>query len=156
MSFTDRMGIDIPEPQITVRNDAPLPLRNYLLLLMQKYEKSLKKIRSYVCLVTKEAEDPNNWGENDFMKAEIQSIIQDCPWYRIYDVIEYFYAKLLVNKDDFEKEINEYFIEKGIGWKLSKGLIETRGEEAFEKKIAEAAVELGNVKLLTSSFLYDG
>lgn len=150
MSFTDRMGIDIPEPQITVRNDAPLPLRNYLLLLMQKYEKSLKKIRSYVCLVTKEAEDPNNWGENDFMKAEIQSIIQDCPWYRIYDVIEYFYAKLLVNKDDFEKEINEYFIEKGIGWKLSKGLIETRGEEAFEKKIAEAAVELGNVKLLTS------
>lgn len=53
MSFTDRMGIDIPEPQITVRNDAPLPLRNYLLLLMQKYEKSLKKFVHMYALLQK-------------------------------------------------------------------------------------------------------
>ena len=88
MIFTDRMEINIPKAPITVRNDAPLAFRNYLFQLMRNYEKSLKKIRSYVCFITKEAEDPNNWGENDFMKSEIQSIIENCPWYRIYDIID--------------------------------------------------------------------
>lgn len=150
MMFTDRMGIEIPEAPITVRNDAPSAFRNYLLQLMRKYETSLKKIRSYVCFVTKEAEDPNNWGENDFMKSEVQSIIESCPWYRIYDIIEYFYANLLANKVEFEKDINAYFVEKGIGWKLTNGIIKVRGEEAFEQKIAEAVDILGKVNLVTS------
>lgn len=150
MSFTDRMGIEIPEPKITIRNDAPTAFRNYLFQLMCKYEKSLKVIRSYVCFVTKEAEDPSNWGENDFMKSEIQSVLESCPWNRIYDIIEYFYEKLQGNKVDFEKAVNEYFVEKGIGWKLVNGIIETRGEEAFEQKIAEAVDVLGEVELVTS------
>lgn len=118
---------------------------------MLQYEESLKRIRSFVCLVTKEDEDPNNWGENDFMKQEITSILETCPWYRIYDIIEYFDKRLTANnKILFEKDINDYFIEKGIGWKLNNGLIETRGEEAFENKIAEATEELGKAKFLTS------
>lgn len=149
MSFTDRMGIKNPTPTIVIRNDAPEYLRLYLLQLMLQYEK-LKKIRSYVCYVTKESEDPNNWGENDFMKSEVQSILEKCPWNRIYDVIEYFYKKLQDNKVKFEKEVNEYFIEKGIGWKLVNGLIEARGEEAFEQEIAEAVGVLRKVKLMTS------
>lgn len=40
MNFTDRMGIEIPEPPITVRNDAPCAFRNYLFQLIRKYEKS--------------------------------------------------------------------------------------------------------------------
>lgn len=150
MSFTERMGIDVPESPITIRNDAPSAFRNYLFQLMQKYEHSLKKIRSYVCCVTKEAEDPNNWGENDFMKSEIQSIIENCPWYRIYDIIEYFYQKLLANKSEFERDINDYFVEKGIGWKLANGIIETRGDGIFEQKIEEVTDVLDRVKLETS------
>lgn len=150
MNFTDRMGIKIPEAPITVRNDAPYAFRNYLFQLMRKYEKSLKRIRSYICFVTKKAEDPNNWGENDFMKSEIQSIIENCPWYRVYDIIEYFYMNLFLNKAEFEKDINDYFIEKGIGWKLINGIVEVRGEDAFEQKIAEAIDVLGKVKLTTS------
>lgn len=150
MNFTDRMGIEIPESPITVRNDAPYAFRNYLFLLMRKYEKSLKKIRSYVCFITKEPEDPSNWGENDFMKSEIQSIIENCSWYRVYDMIEYFYSNIFPNKAEFEKDINNYFVEKGIGWKLTNGVIEIRGEEAFKQKIAEAVDVLGKVKLVTS------
>lgn len=150
MNFTDRMGIEIPGSEITIRNDAPITFRNYLFQLMREYEKSLKKIRSYVCFVTKEAEDPNNWGENDFMMEEIRSVLESCPWNRIYDIIEYFYEKLHDNKADFEKVVNEYFVEKGIGWKLINGIIETRGEEAFEQKIVEAVDVLGEVELATS------
>lgn len=150
MNFTERMGIDIPKASIIVRNDAPYPFRNYLFQLMRKYEKSLKKIRSYVCLITKEAEDPNNWGENDFMKNEIQSIIENCPWYRVYDIIECFCMNLSLNREGFEKDINDYFVEKGFGWKLVNGNIEIRGDDAFEQKITEAIDVLEEAKLITS------
>lgn len=149
MSFTDRMGIEIPEPPIVVRNDAPAELRLYLLQLMLRYER-LKNIRSFVCDITKEAENPNNWGENNFMKNEVQSILEQCPWNRIYDIIEYFYEKLHDNKSAFEQEVNEYFVEKGIGWKLINGVIEARGEDAFEQKITEAVNVLGKVGLMNS------
>ncbi|MBQ8192025.1 MAG: hypothetical protein IJZ45_09750 [Bacteroidaceae bacterium] len=149
MSFTDRMGIEIPEPKITIRNEAPVGLRLYLLQIMLRYA-NLKKIRSYVCWVTKEAEDPNNWAENDYMKSEVQTILEYCSWYRIYDIIEYFYNMLENTKSEFEKDINEYFIEKGIGWKLCNGIIETRGDKAFEQKIAEVIDVLGDVGLETS------
>ena len=149
MNFTDRMGIEIPESPIIIRNDAPLEFRLYLLQLMLNYE-SLKNIRSYVCFITKDAEDPNNWGENEYMKNEVQTILENCAWYRIYDIIEYFYLKLKRNKVDFEKDVNAYFKEKGIGWQLNNGIIQIRGQEAFEHKIKEAVKVLGEAKLSTS------
>ena len=150
MNFTERMGIKIPETPITIRNDAPDEFRNYLFQLMIKYEGSLKKIRSCVCFVTKKAENPYNWSENDFMKSEIQEIIQNCDWYRVYDIVESFYMKLSQNKTEFEKNINEYFIEKGIGWKLVSGILEVRGENVFEQEIGEAINVLKSAELQTS------
>ena len=47
-----------------------------------------------MCFVTKETEDRNNWAENDFMKSEVQSILENSPWYRIYDIIESFYQQI--------------------------------------------------------------
>ena len=132
------MGIEIPVYKIVVRNDAPYSFRLYLLQLMLCYD-GLKKIRSCVCLVTKEAEDRNNWAENEFMKSEVQTILESCPWYRIYDIIEAFYVKIH-DKNGFEKDINEYFVEKGIGWKLVNGIIQTRGDKLFEEEIKEAQV----------------
>ena len=107
MNFTERMGIVIPQADITIRNDAPASMRSYIFQIMQNYEPSLKKIRSIVCFVTKEAEDPNNWGENDFMISEIQVVIDGCLWNRVYDIIEAFYSKLSMRqKRNFEKDIN--------------------------------------------------
>lgn len=148
MSFSDRMGIEIPVSKIVVRNDAPYSFRLYLLQLMLCYD-GLKKIRSCVCLVTKEAEDRNNWAENEFMKSEVQTILESCPWYRIYDIIEAFYVKIH-DKNGFEKDINEYFVEKGIGWKLVNGIIQTRGDKLFEEEIKEAVNLLRDVNLKTS------
>ena len=105
MSFTERMGIEIPEPKIVVRNDAPADFRLYLLQLMLRYE-GLKKVRTCVCFVTKEAEDRNNWAENDFMKSEVQSILENCPWYRIYDIIESFYQQIMTRLDLRKKLMN--------------------------------------------------
>lgn len=150
MNFTERMGIEVPEPKIVVRNDAPADFRLYLLLLMLRYA-GLKKVRTCVCFVTKEAEDRNNWAENDFRKSEVQSILDNCPWYRIYDIIESFYLQIN-DKIGFEREVNEYFVEKGIGWKLVHGILETRGEEAFEQDIKDVVDILGEAKLHTTQY----
>lgn len=148
--FTNRMGIKIPIAEVTIRNDAPDALRNYLLIVMKQYC-GLKKIREIVCIVNKEAPDPNNWGENEFMNSEVQALIMDCPWYRIYDIIELFCIKMDIRRRaDFEEEINEYFFEKGIGWKLNNGQIEIRGDETFESALSEIEVVLDERRLATS------
>lgn len=150
MNFTERMGISVPQEDITIRWDAPSELRGYIFILMKEYE-SLKKIRNIVCLAAKVAENPNNWKENEYMDKEIQEIMDKCLWNRIYDIIEDFYSKLLVNKKrDFEKKVNEYFIEKGIGWKLQNGKLETRGDDIFEGEIKQAKCKLEENGLMTS------
>lgn len=151
MNFTERMGISIPHAEINIRYEAPSSLRNYLFQLMLNYEHSLKKIRKLVCYITKAPLDPNNWGENEFMQDEISTIMESCPWNRIYDIIEYFYNKLpIYQKESLEKEINEYFEEKGIGWKLYNGNIEIRGDENFENEIRKVEQILEDNGLETS------
>ncbi len=79
----------------------------------------LKDIRTVICRAVKEAPNPGNWGENEFMRSEIEVLIMDAKWYYVYDAIELFSHKLSSDKYiAFESELNDYFIEKGIGWQL--------------------------------------
>lgn len=136
-TFSKRIGIRPEMKKITIRNDAPTSLRRYLFVVMKDLILSLKTIRALVCKTIREAPDPNNWGENDFMVSEIQGYLDSCEWYRIYDIIENFYEELDSRKRVvFSDHINEFFFEKGIGWKLDQGKILSRGDnitdEVFE------------------------
>ena len=42
----------------------------------------------------------------------------------------------------FEQQVNEVFVENGIGWKLEKGEVRVRGEEGFEFVSGRAREEL--------------
>jgi hypothetical protein len=79
----------------------------------------------------------------------IHDYIAECPWFRVYDVIEAIYQALSLPVDDgtrivkdhapqFELQINEYFCYAEIGWQLRNGLITTRGDDAFESTISTA------------------
>lgn len=141
--FTKRLGIQTEAAQITTHYDAPIEFRLYLLQLMKNYEPSLKKVRNIVSFITRIAEDPNQWGENSFMEDEIRNMLLNAPWNRIYDLVEYFYSqKGIKQNSDFEADINDYFIEKGYGWKMKKGIIKFRGEGSFEQNIQEVSQEL--------------
>ncbi len=146
--FSKRLGLQTLAAEITIRYDAPEEFRKYLFFVMQNYSFGLKRIREIVCLATKQAPDSNNWGENDFMKSEIEEKIVYCFWPYVFDLIELFYDKLNVSeKDDFSDAINEYFLAHGIGWKLSDGSIEYRGEDFFENdlKLAQDALKERNL-----------
>ena len=65
-------------------------------------------------------------------------------WYKVYDIAEALYAKLAGSgpwdsrpADEFERRLNAFFIENGIGWELRDGQISHRGSEAFAKSTHE-------------------
>lgn len=77
-----------------------------------------------------------------------------CEWFRIYDLIEDLFEQLdfhdreLHSPDEefqaypFQQNINDYFEYAGIGWKLADGKIVARGDNAFERTVRTAEVEL--------------
>lgn len=137
--FSKRNGFAIKTHDIVIRYGAPSDMRGYLFLIMQDYGYGYKKLRDVVCRATMQSPDPNNWGENDFMKNEIDNLIQSCDWPLVYDLIETFYSKIKDSeRKRFSNEINAYFLANGIGWKFENGKIEYRGDDLFEDSLQQA------------------
>ena len=152
--FSKRYGIGFTEKEITIRYAAPDELRYFVAtLLLQFYKGTLKQVRSILCTTAMISPDPSNWGENDFMKSEIESIIERCNWYRVYEIIEVGYEKIVKEeyKEEFENSINEFFFEYGIGWRMENGELLVRGEDSFEKDISSAKELLSSAGLETSA-----
>lgn len=139
--FSNRHGFHRPqEIEITIRQDAPYELRGFVIELAYHCELAVDPLRSLLCRVLYKRQDRNNTEYHDVDK-EIYQLIDNCDWYRVYDIIEgiaqYISEQHRLSKyeEEFENEINEYFYEKGIGWKLVEGKIEARGSESFEESI---------------------
>ena len=147
------MGIPLQEIEITVRNDAPPVLRQQILPILEECGMGLRDIRTLVCRKCMVEENPNNWGENDFMRDEIKGILEKCPWYYVYDVVEGGYEKIVNRnkKEEYHKKVNELFSATGIGWKLNQGILEVRGDKGFEVLLKQCEVKLGNEGLKKSS-----
>lgn len=146
-TFSARLGFKPHAAEITIREDAPEPFRTYLPIMMYPHMR-LRDIRAVICRAVKEAPDSSNWGENDFMKVEIEALISEAEWYYVYDAIELFAQKLPPDRySDFERELNDYFVVKGIGWQLKNKVIEIRGEEVFEATLecTKEALNVANV-----------
>lgn len=152
--FSKRFGINLAERPITIRYDAPDELRYYVSTLLLQFNKgSLKHLRSILCTTAMISPDPSNWGENDYMRSEIESIIERCDWYRVYEIIEVAYEKIVQEeyKEEFQNNINEFFVENGIGWRMEKGELLIRGNETFEEEISATSSTLKDAGLSTSA-----
>lgn len=155
-SFSQRQGFRPTAAPITVREDAPYELRGVLVDICYKHQFTPTPLRNLVCRVLRKRPDPNNWSEFPNIDSEIRMLIDDTEWYRVYDVVEAIYTHMRENgfKYDcskFEAEINEYFGEVGIGWQLREGVLEIRGEEAFEKAVTDAGAALSDTQHVTAS-----
>lgn len=147
-SFSERLGykqtIVVP---ITIREDAPRSLREAVILLAEKCEMRPSQIRSIICNVLLTRPDPDNWSEYPNISYEIYRLIEDCQWYRVYDIIEKIYEHLIENflveqAAIFREGINQFFMENGIGWQLENKQIIARGNELFQEMPKRAAYEL--------------
>jgi len=137
-SFSKRHGYNRPsEAEITVRQDAPHEFRGVLIDLAYDCGFSPSTLRKVICKALRKRPDRNNWSEYPNIDDENHYLIDDCEWYKVYDVVESICKRMeetpfSFDYDKFEKELNEYFIESGIGWQLKDGIVESRGSEGYE------------------------
>ncbi|MBD9463924.1 AbiJ-NTD4 domain-containing protein [Pseudomonas sp. Pdm06] len=154
-TFSKRNGFaSSEEVDITVRNDAPEELRGYLIQLCYECGLGPKDVRHILCRALKKQPDPNNWSDYPNVDGENLDLVQSAKWYKIYDIIERLEDYLAnqnyrsENHEHFYEQLNEYFIENGIGWKLFEGRVEIRGPESFEvivKTACDTEKQAGNV-----------
>ena len=149
--FSERLGYQPDDVEITVRLDAPDELRDIIVDIAYESGLTPHTLRSIVCRLLRKREDPSNWSAYPNVDNEVRYLLGSCEWYRVYDIIESLHERLVESPGNvhngqsaeyFDKEINSYFRQAGIGWRLSEGKIATRGSEAFEHSLAEASTEL--------------
>lgn len=132
---------EIDEAEITVRYDAPYELRGVIVDLAYECGFRPKTFRTLVCRVLRKRSDSNNWSEYPNIDEEIRSHLDGTEWYKIYDLIEAT-AEEIHDSEKFESELNIYFLEEGIGWKLINGILEARNPEVLEQAIQSATISL--------------
>jgi len=105
------------------------------------------RIRDVVCTVLFTAPDRNNWSEYPNIWDEVRSLLEDCEWFKVYDVAERPHRNFhYPAADQFRDELNRFFREKGIGWELKddEGIV-FRGSAPF------AATTVNAVEALTAT-----
>lgn len=151
-SFSKRFGYRGPKPEITIREEAPEELRMAVIQIACDLGLKPSQIRETVCKVVLRAPNRDNWSEYPNVWDEVKDLIEEAPWFKVYDVSEelvktlgpiaskQYYGTELQQK--FEIQLNEVFSELGIGWQMVNGKIETRGTEVFEASIKKAKTVL--------------
>ena len=153
--FSKRHGYLSETPEITIWEDAPEPFRTAVLYAANdSCNLSPSTLRSIVCRVLRERPDPSNWSEYPNIWGEVEYLVYDCEWYRVYDIVEAIAQHLQNsyhnNKERFDQEINDCLIEMGIGWQLVDGHIITRGEDSYETTVNQAKEELTKAGMPTA------
>lgn len=84
--------------------------------------------------------------------------LHNAAWYRVYDFVEavYRYATEVWQQLErlataWQREVNDYFFETGVGWQLVDGSLEIRGSEGFEAVTRGAVEALGEGGQKTAS-----
>jgi hypothetical protein len=144
--FSDRHGYRGPDPEITVREDAPNDLRYAVAEIARLAGMNPKTIRGTVCRVLFVAPDQNNWSDYPNIWEEVLHLLRDCEWFKVYDIAEALWRSLEYHDDNqrlFQDELNRFFREKGIGWELKdpNGIV-FRGDETFAATTTEAVTVL--------------
>jgi len=129
--------------EITVRHDAPYEFRGIIVELAYSCGIRPKVLRSLACRVLLKRPDPNNWSEYPNIDDEVRGLLDNCDWYKVFDIAEAICQKMLeapfsYNPERFQDELNLFFIENGIGWQFTDGLIEIRGPEALQESVETA------------------
>ena len=142
--FSDRQGYRPSAVPITIREDAPSGLRSALPLIAQGADMRPSVMRRVICEVLLERPDPGNWSEYPNIWEEVFCLMENAPWYKVYDIAESIYDKLATDnaRDSFERRLNDFLVENGIGWELRDGRITHRGSEAFARSTHEVSDQL--------------
>lgn len=135
--FSRRFGYAKPV-DIQISDDAPVNVREALLSIAYQVGFDAGQLRTILCQVLHVSPDPANWSSPN-VEREVERLLYNAAWYRVYDFVEavYRYATELWQQLErlakaWQREVNDYFLETGVGWQLVDGRLEIRGPEGFE------------------------
>lgn len=147
--FSDRQGYRPSAAPITVREDAPSGLRDAIPMIAEGVGMIPSVMRRVICGVLLERPNPGNWSEYPNIRYEVDELMEGSRWYKVYDIAEAIYDQLAANSArdprpaaEFERRLNDFLVENGIGWELRDGLITHRGSEAFARSTHEVPDQL--------------
>ena len=142
--FSRREGFR-PKPEIAVREDAPEGLRAGLVGILRNMGMNYTDMRAVVCPVLNVFPNRNNWSEVPNVRDEVIGLIEGCDWYKVYDVAEAFCHHFAQSnrEQEFAQQLNALFEELGIGWQMIGCQVVTRGDQEFERAVAQAAEHIG-------------
>jgi len=153
--FSDRHGYRAEEQEVTVREDAPEDLRFAIPLIAKDAGMVPSAMRCVVCHILLVRPDPSNWSAYPNVWDEVNELIANCPWFKVYDIAEALHANLEAYDPDraetFQDKLNQVFHENGIGWQMTDGRIVYRGSEVFSESTREAAEVLANTGLTAAA-----
>jgi hypothetical protein len=125
--FSRRHNYSGAAKEITIREDAPEGLRSVVLEVATDLDMSPSTLRSILCRILRKRPDQSNWSEYPNIWSEVQYLMYNANWYKVYDIIEKIYEVLTSDSSRiardrhpqrFADEVNAYFEEEGVGWKL--------------------------------------
>ncbi|MBX3177955.1 MAG: hypothetical protein KF886_11375 [Candidatus Hydrogenedentes bacterium] len=153
--FSKRHCFGANTPEITIWEDAPEALRSCLLFAAKETcDLSPSTLRGIVCQVLRRRPDPSNWSEYPNIWGEVENLVYSCDWFCVYDIVEavaqHQQRTYHRNNDAYEHEINDCLREMGIGWQLVDGHVLGRGEETYERIVAQARDALNAAALPTA------
>ncbi len=144
-TFSDRYGYGLPDAEIYIREDAPEMLRGAILMIVKALGMTPTTMRDVICQVLLVAPDRSNWSDYPNVWGEVNDLMAECPWFKVYDIAEALYAKLAYrdrnNASTFADRLNQFFRERGIGWEIQDGSIVFRGD-VFTESTGEAVTVL--------------
>jgi hypothetical protein len=144
-SFSKRHGFSQAK-DITIREDAPENLRSFVLQTARSLGLGVHLQRQVLCRALR-VPYSEELGRRRREEIEVEELMMNsCPWFKVYDIIEAFFASLAhydeYSGEDharaFADEINEFFLDEGIGWQMVGGQVVTRGTESFEAVVTAA------------------
>lgn len=144
--FSARYDYRPTSKPITVRKDAPDTLRNAIVLLAQKANMPPYELREVVCNVLLVRPDTENYWSDGPILHEVECLLENAHWYKIYEVAEAIYVALQngdsqitysLDPAEFECRLNEFLVENGIGWELQEGKFIHRGADVFTRSTQE-------------------
>jgi hypothetical protein len=140
-TFSQRHGFAPADAPITIRDEAPGWLRDFIVTAAQEIHVGPSDLRDMLCSLLLESPDSNNWSSGN-IEREVRELMWKAEWFQVYDFIEVIAQRVKRSGMGFlrqlEEKMNDAFRRKGVGWQLVDGHIEIRGEESFEKSVRTA------------------
>ena len=116
--FSKRYGYEkLLEKEITIRQDAPFEFRGVLIELAYGCGFRPSLLRKVICRTLKKRPDSNNWSEYPNIDEENHYLVDECEWFKVYDVVESICKKMrekpnVFEYEKFEKELKKFWIKR--------------------------------------------